>query len=261
VSIFSIQTVRQLSKELGIDLDKRRFRANLYIELESGKGFGEDEFVGRTLRIGAKTAIAVAASELRMLFHAHNFLPPGVSRHVALTALRIESMRVIAVSEYVASYLRNTVPADRLSVVLVGNVAAFGSSLKGVGFNSYETVELLAAYEWSGLELYAGPSYIVHTSTPLDRNSFQAGLNYRSAPIGIGSAILVGGVDYSSWQETDWDSDVSVKAGVELNPEATRRTIRILLEYYNGHLPYGQSLPRRSDRLPGRRVRKSLDGE
>ena len=65
VSIFSIQTVRQLSKELGIDLDKRRFRANLYVELESGNAFGEDEFVGRTLRIGAKTAIAVVERDSR----------------------------------------------------------------------------------------------------------------------------------------------------------------------------------------------------
>ena len=65
VSIFSIQTVRQLSQELGIDLDKRRFRANLYIELESGNAFGEDEFVGRTLRIGAKTAIAVVSRDSR----------------------------------------------------------------------------------------------------------------------------------------------------------------------------------------------------
>jgi hypothetical protein len=65
VSIISIQTVRQLSKELGIDMDKRRFRANLYVELESGNGFGEDEFVGRTLRIGAKTEIAVLARDSR----------------------------------------------------------------------------------------------------------------------------------------------------------------------------------------------------
>jgi uncharacterized protein YcbX len=57
--------VRQLSKELGIDLDKRRFRTNLYVDLESGKGFGEDEFVGRTLRIGAKTAIAVVKRDSR----------------------------------------------------------------------------------------------------------------------------------------------------------------------------------------------------
>ena len=65
VSIFSIQTASQLSKELGIDVDKRRFRANLYVELESGNGFGEDEFVGRTLRIGAKTAIAVVKRDSR----------------------------------------------------------------------------------------------------------------------------------------------------------------------------------------------------
>jgi uncharacterized protein YcbX len=65
VSIFSIQTVRQLSKELGIDLDKRRFRANLYVDLQSGKGFGEDEFVGRSLRIGARTVIAVVKRDSR----------------------------------------------------------------------------------------------------------------------------------------------------------------------------------------------------
>jgi uncharacterized protein YcbX len=65
VSIFSIQTVRQLSKELGINVDKRRFRANLYVDLESGKGFGEDEFVGRTLRIGARAAIAVLKRDSR----------------------------------------------------------------------------------------------------------------------------------------------------------------------------------------------------
>jgi uncharacterized protein len=65
ISIFSIQTVRQLSKELGIDLDKRRFRANLYVEFESGKGFQEDDLVGRTLRIGARARIVVVKRDSR----------------------------------------------------------------------------------------------------------------------------------------------------------------------------------------------------
>jgi hypothetical protein len=64
ISMISIQTVHQLRKELGIDLDKRRFRANLYVELESGRGFGEDEFVGRTLRIGGRTAIPTPHSRI-----------------------------------------------------------------------------------------------------------------------------------------------------------------------------------------------------
>jgi uncharacterized protein YcbX len=59
ISLFSLQTVRKLSEELGSDLDKRRFRANIYIELASENGFGEDEFVGRTLRIGTKAVMTV----------------------------------------------------------------------------------------------------------------------------------------------------------------------------------------------------------
>ena len=65
ISIISNQTVHRLSKEMGSNLDKRRFRANLYVELKSGDGFGEDEFVGRTLKIGAKAAIAVLQRDSR----------------------------------------------------------------------------------------------------------------------------------------------------------------------------------------------------
>ena len=65
VSIISLQTVRQLGHELGMEMDKLRFRANLYIELESGTAFGEDEFVGRTLQVGAKAAIAVVKRDSR----------------------------------------------------------------------------------------------------------------------------------------------------------------------------------------------------
>jgi len=59
VSLFSLQTARKLSEELGSELDKRRFRANIYIELASEKGFGENELVGGTLRIGTKVVIRV----------------------------------------------------------------------------------------------------------------------------------------------------------------------------------------------------------
>src|SRR5947209_3390986 len=42
VSIISIQTAQQVCKESGVDVDKRRFRANVYVELESGNAFDED---------------------------------------------------------------------------------------------------------------------------------------------------------------------------------------------------------------------------
>jgi uncharacterized protein YcbX len=65
ISLFSIQTARQLSQEVGADLDKRRFRANVYIDISSQSAFEEDEFVGRTVRIGTKTVIAVVDRDPR----------------------------------------------------------------------------------------------------------------------------------------------------------------------------------------------------
>ena len=65
VSLFSMQTVRQLGQEIGTDLDARRFRANIYVDLGSSSGFAEDELVGRKLGIGSKAVIAVLERDPR----------------------------------------------------------------------------------------------------------------------------------------------------------------------------------------------------
>jgi uncharacterized protein YcbX len=65
VSLFSIQTAHQLGEELGGNVDKRRFRANIFMDLGSALGFAEDEFIGRTLRIGSKTVISVLERDPR----------------------------------------------------------------------------------------------------------------------------------------------------------------------------------------------------
>jgi uncharacterized protein len=59
VSLNSLPTVEQLGREANAPLDKRRFRANLYAQLGTAKGFGEDAFVGRRLQIGSRVVIAV----------------------------------------------------------------------------------------------------------------------------------------------------------------------------------------------------------
>ncbi|MDQ2802967.1 MAG: MOSC domain-containing protein, partial [Pseudomonadota bacterium] len=65
VSLFSMQTVRQIGDEIGAVLDKRRFRANVYVDLGAGEGFAEEEFLGRSLRIGDKTVIAMVERDPR----------------------------------------------------------------------------------------------------------------------------------------------------------------------------------------------------
>ena len=65
VSLISLQTIRQVEAELGIPLDKRRFRANVYLNLASDTGFAEDELVGRKLRIGARAVMMVLERDPR----------------------------------------------------------------------------------------------------------------------------------------------------------------------------------------------------
>jgi MOSC domain-containing protein len=65
VSIFSLQSARQLGAETGVPIDKRRFRANVYVDLTSGGGFAENDFVGRSLRIGPKVVVRILERDAR----------------------------------------------------------------------------------------------------------------------------------------------------------------------------------------------------
>jgi uncharacterized protein YcbX len=65
VSLISLQTIHQLEAELGIPLDQRRFRANLYLDLSLDDGFAEDRLVGRKLRIGSGALIAILERDPR----------------------------------------------------------------------------------------------------------------------------------------------------------------------------------------------------
>jgi hypothetical protein len=65
VSIFSLQSARQLAEETGKPIDKRRFRANVYVDLTSGGGFAENDFVGRSLRIGPKVVVRILERDAR----------------------------------------------------------------------------------------------------------------------------------------------------------------------------------------------------
>ena len=65
VSIFSLQSARQLGEETGTPIDKRRFRANVYVDLASAQGFAENEFVGKSLRIGPKVVVTVLERDAR----------------------------------------------------------------------------------------------------------------------------------------------------------------------------------------------------
>jgi hypothetical protein len=67
LSIFGVQSARKLGEETGVAVDKRRFRANVYVDLTNADGFAEDQFVGKTLRIGSKAVVSVLERDPRCM--------------------------------------------------------------------------------------------------------------------------------------------------------------------------------------------------
>ena len=65
--MFSIQSAMKLSQEIGVHVDKLRFRANVYLDLSGADGFTEDTLVGRSLRIGPKAIVSIVERDPRCM--------------------------------------------------------------------------------------------------------------------------------------------------------------------------------------------------
>lgn len=70
VSVISLATMAGIGGEAGMDLDRRRFRANIVLETRDREPFLEDEWVGGTLVFGnsePRPAVSVTMRDLRCM--------------------------------------------------------------------------------------------------------------------------------------------------------------------------------------------------
>jgi len=70
VSVLSLATIAGISREVGTDLDRRRFRANIVVETGNLEPFLEDGWVGGTLVFGdseSRPAVSVTARDVRCM--------------------------------------------------------------------------------------------------------------------------------------------------------------------------------------------------
>ncbi|MFL6584444.1 MAG: MOSC domain-containing protein [Chthoniobacterales bacterium] len=67
LSIFAVQSARKLSEETDVPVDKRRFRANVYVDLTSSDGFAEDQFVGHHVRLGHRVIVSILERDPRCM--------------------------------------------------------------------------------------------------------------------------------------------------------------------------------------------------
>jgi hypothetical protein len=109
---------------------------------------------------------------------------------------------------------------------------------------SYEGVDTLLSYNFPfGFRLYGGGGYLFDR-TPDDLKPWiaQTGVEFASPVAWLnGSVRPIAAVDMQSREANDWDMDVSLRAGIQLeNPDFLSRKLKIMLEYYKGTSPNGQ---------------------
>lgn len=89
ISLLSVQSTQQLGEEMGTTVDQRRFRANIYLDFDAARGFSENEWVGRSVRIGAKVVISILERDPRCVMITLDpdtgESNPELLRHVART--------------------------------------------------------------------------------------------------------------------------------------------------------------------------------
>jgi hypothetical protein len=109
---------------------------------------------------------------------------------------------------------------------------------------SYEGVDLKLSYELPyGVRLYGGGGGIFDKDPSTLRTwSAQYGAEFRS-PWRIEALSMrpIVAVDMKNYDQNNWSTDVSARAGVEFEKfQILGRKLQILAEYYNGYTPSGQ---------------------
>jgi len=100
----------------------------------------------------------------------------------------------------------------------------------------------LVSYEWEQWRLYGGGGYLLHRNPDdLDRGLARVGMEYHASERVWDLGRPVAGLDIASLEEQDWETGISLKAGLEFGqPEPGRRSARLLAEAYRGFAPFGQ---------------------
>ena len=109
---------------------------------------------------------------------------------------------------------------------------------------SYEGVDTLLSYHLPyGFRLYGGGGYLFDRD-PSDLKPWiaQSGLEFNSHNAWWNGALRpIAAVDVQSREESDWQADVSLRAGFQFeNPDFLSRKLKLMFEYYKGRSPNGQ---------------------
>jgi Protein of unknown function (DUF1207) len=115
---------------------------------------------------------------------------------------------------------------------------------------SYEGVDLRLSYEFGDpVRIYAGAAYLFNREPDeLEPWSTQIGIEFRSPwPEAVARWRPIAAADFKNHEEHNWDTDISLRAGVQIDGVLVSRHLQLLVEYFKGHSPHGQFYRRKID--------------
>ncbi len=118
---------------------------------------------------------------------------------------------------------------------------------QGISVFTYEQLGGYASYSFyhRWFRVYAGAGYFFDTYPyDLGKEIFQYGAEFHGpafARIHNVYVSPVAGIDFKNWAQTRYSTDISARAGVQLdNGSISSPTVQFLLEFYHGHSPFGE---------------------
>lgn len=109
---------------------------------------------------------------------------------------------------------------------------------------SYEAVDLLLSYDvYNTIRFYGGGGYLFHREpADLEPWAVQYGLELVSPKSFVDNRIRpVLALYLANREESDWNADLSLRAGIQFeSPETITRRYLLMFEYFNGYSPNGQ---------------------
>lgn len=108
ISVISLATIAGIGDEAGLNLDRRRFRANIVLETHDRRVFREDDWVGGTLVFGnsePRPAVAVTARDLRCVMLNLDPDTSAKDARVMKTVVRLNAYCIFAMDVFINANL------------------------------------------------------------------------------------------------------------------------------------------------------------
>jgi hypothetical protein len=107
---------------------------------------------------------------------------------------------------------------------------------------SYEALELIYSIEWRQFRVYGGGEYMIFKEpSDLKQQGAHWGIEFRGNEPLLWKGRPIVAMDFKSLEEHGWDTDSSIKAGLEFgHPNPGQRRLRLLAVWYGGFDPRGQ---------------------